>query len=151
MLWRLHSCVTIAALTACPVFPPPAGEYTVGGADKSTRVSVLRCEPGHFCADGVMAPCPPGRFACASSVSDPQCSGPCDAGYYCPLASALSKAVACGGPWVYCPTGAAVPVPVDVGYVSVGGLSDSTRVAQALCPSGSYCVNGTQVCACVRV
>ena len=46
----------------------------------------------------------------------------------------------CGGDDVFCPTGSAAPVAVDVGYFSQGDLGQ--RSSQQICPLGKYCVQG---------
>lgn len=77
------------------------------------------------------------------------CTGQCEAGYYCPIASTSATAFPCsfgvpGQPEsVFCPAGSSSPLPVTVGYYSTDGAS-GLRSAQSACPPGSYCVAGVQ-------
>ena len=47
-------------------------------------------------------------------------------GYYCPPASISSKQFPCGATGVYCPEGSDVPITVDDGYYTVGGITQCT-------------------------
>lgn len=49
----------------------------------------------------------------------------------------------CGDISVYCPIGSTLPLPVSVGYYTVGG-DNATRSAQKQCEPGFYCVDGEQ-------
>jgi hypothetical protein len=89
-----------------------------GGA---TRAAALLCPPGSFCAGGVAAPCPAGRWGGGWGEARPGCSGPCAAGYYCPPGSATPYAARCGNAARFCPEGSAAPLPVAVGAYSTGG------------------------------
>ncbi|CAN0423186.1 unnamed protein product, partial [Hapterophycus canaliculatus] len=40
----------------------------------------VKCEPGHYCVDGVRFPCPPGYFGSSPGLTGPACSGSCAAG-----------------------------------------------------------------------
>jgi hypothetical protein len=65
------------------------------------------------------------------------------------VAAMPTHRVSCGGPTFICPAGSGAPVPVGIGNYSLGGASDTQRtqrVAQDVCPPGSYCVEGLQVC-----
>ena len=133
----------------CPVgssgpLTAPGGVFTVGG-DETTRADTTTCPIGHYCVGGTARGCPMGRFGCATGLSLDVCNGECAAGYYCPEASNSSHAVQCGGAAVYCPSGSGVPIPVDVGYYSLGGTTAAVQSAQALCPLGSFCISGVKV------
>ena len=112
------------------------------------------CSSGSYCVNGTSQLCPGGTFGCANRLSEAVCNGLCNAGYYCPAGSTSNQQHACGGnvsnPYataVYCPAGSPLPLPVDVGYYSIGSSDDSphTRSGQALCPLGTYCDNGVMV------
>ena len=69
--------------------------------------------------------------------------------------SLTSQARPCGGnasnvdaATYYCPEGVGAPLRVGVGNYSVGSGLDAphVRTGQAVCPQGSYCVMGLQVC-----
>ena len=67
-----------------------------------------------------------------------------DQGYWCGEAARTPREHACGGDGVYCPRGAARPLPVAAGFESVGGDNYTVRAAQAACPVGSYCRGGVR-------
>ncbi len=54
----------------------------------------------------------------------------CAEGFFCPNGSVTATERECGGNAVYCPWGAAKPVPVDIGFYSTGGVSPQTRTGQ---------------------
>lgn len=56
-----------------------------------------QCEAGHFCLGGMKTPCPAGRYGKGRGLVDPQCSGQCAQGYYCPQGSAREDEKDCGG------------------------------------------------------
>lgn len=64
------------------------------GFGRTTRwSSQVKCEPGHYCVDGVRFPCPPGYFGSSPGLTTPTCSGSCAAGMY-------PEAGTAGGAWV---------------------------------------------------
>ena len=131
--------------TAIPRVAQP-GELTIG-LSTSRRNATVTCSVSQYCVDGVALPCPAGRFGCATGLGTADCNGPCAAGSYCPLASSSNKEFSCGNASVYCPEGSALPVAVDVGYYSYGGLVAYQASSQAPCPIGSYCLDGDKVSA----
>ena len=110
------------------------------------------CAPGSFTAAG--APCPVGSYCvsmaappilCASGayglsqgLSTPGCTGPCNAGYYCPAGSTSATAVPCP-PGTYAAVrgsnSSACQGLVRAGYFSTGGAVSPTDIA---CPPGRY-------------
>ena len=68
-------------------------------------------------------------------------SGPCAAGYYCPIASVSSMQFPCGSSRFYCPEGSAKPIPTDRGFCSTGG-DETTRTYQSIAPIGHYAWSG---------
>ena len=126
-----------------PIVAGP-GELTLGLTNATRNASSL-CQPTKYCVNGSEYLCPAGRFGCASKLGTPECSGLCAAGYYCPVGSLTNNMFTCGNASVYCPDGAATPTLVDVGNYSLGGPSESQQTRQAVCPHGSYCVNGAKV------
>lgn len=52
-----------------------------------TRTRQYECEPGYYCIDGIRYRCPAGYYGYAPRLTSAWCSGKCDSGYYCPLAS----------------------------------------------------------------
>ena len=67
--------------------------------------------------------CPRTCGACDATVyfPHPQCTGECQAGYFCPTGSVSPTQRECGGEDVYCPTGSGAPIPIPTGYYSTGG------------------------------
>ena len=132
--------------------PVTSGFYTLGqhsllGQDQSVydehrRFSEAICEEGRYCAGGVRLKCAGGRFGSSKGNTAHNCDGPCKAGYFCPNGSVVDTQNRCGGPHVYCPAESAAPIVVPEGYYSITGAHD-TRQAIAICPIGSYCVDGT--------
>ena len=132
------------------------GAYRTGIGDDGTRVSTsddssfgwgacagyTKCPPGNYCNDGVKRSCPPGTFGSDESLTTHACSGPCPAGYFCPLGT--TNPIPCGT-GNYCPLGSPAPFKISVGYY---GLSDidaiSNSQAQRICDPGHYCRNGSR-------
>ena len=48
-----------------------------------------------------------------TGLHEAACSGPCDAGYYCPAGSSWPTQRECGGPNKYCPVGSGAPLAVQ--------------------------------------
>ncbi|CAN0359953.1 unnamed protein product [Laminaria digitata] len=82
-------------------------------------MSQVRCEPGHYCKEGVQLICPPGTHGASAGLYDKGCSG------FCP-------------PGAACPEGTVDPVPCDEGFYAVGGA-----VACSKCP-GKRAVVGAE-------
>ncbi|CAM9203414.1 unnamed protein product, partial [Phaeothamnion confervicola] len=124
------------------------GYYSVGGDGSiRTRTGERQCEPGTYCLDGALFPCPAGTFGNVSGLSDESCSALCPegAGWYCEAGSGSATAAPCMWPGSYCPQSSAAPVVVSLGGVSVATpVAAMLYVAQAPCPEGSYCVNGVR-------
>ena len=168
--------------TALAVAP---GWYATGygdPVDAAQRVEALRlnmthtgealCPEGFYCAAGTarQAACPAGRYGGTRGLLDANCTGPCAAGFYCPLRNTTTpRAKRCGDPSVICTTGASAPMLVTAGHFSTSangtaGDPDATRAAAAAtatasagtivtstpstrthqlqCEAGSYCVRG---------
>lgn len=110
--------------------------------------------PSFFCKQ-----CAAGRYGAESGLTSPACSGLCAEGHYCPAGSTSPTQFQCGGAHHYCPEGSPRPVPAAAGRYTVSretlnmnhSLENSpplpegdvlVRVAQELCPRGSYCKGG---------
>jgi len=88
--------------------------------------------------------CPAGRFG-AGGASSSSCSGPCQAGYYCPIGSGSASQTQCGGPDKYCPAGRGSPISVSSGYYSTPESAPSTqRTGQAKCSEEEFCSGGVR-------
>lgn len=107
-----------------------------------TRRAQRPCEPGHWCEGGVRRPCPAGRYGASPREAGAGCSGPCEAGYYCPEASTNATTARCGSADLFCPAGSAMPSEVRPGHFTEEGAPAETRTTEAPCPAGFYCVGG---------
>merc|ERR1712054_447857 len=91
----------------------PAGEYLhyhfVSSGIKS--VECKQCAAGRY-GTGVRNSTDLGQW-------NSFCSGPCDAGYYCPKGSTSPKEHECGGEGVFCPKGSPAPIPAAAGRHTV--------------------------------
>ena len=123
--------------------------YPTGGA---LATLILPCPAGSYCASGEAQPCATGRYGKLLQLGSPDCSGACNAGFYCPPGSLSPSAVPCGGHEFFCPSGAASPTRVSPGYFSLGGAIDgSSHGAQQPCDPGTYCIMGVErLCAAGR-
>lgn len=153
------------ATLACEQIPLVTARYAPVEANASVfaKAQQFPCERGYYCQAGVRSPCPGGRYGSRSMETSAECSGTCAAGFYCPLASTNSTAIACGNANVFCPTGSAVPTPVLPGYYSIRSslaalqgvlgirqrymalnatLNEAVRDAQVQCEAGYYCIGG---------
>jgi len=97
----------------------PDGYYSVGDS-LTTRSSVVICEPGYYCVDGIKRSCPAGRFSSVSGSKSSDCEGICKAGYYCPLNSTLST-----------------QFPLPAGRYGLEGVGSDRGTGQ--CLAGYYC------------
>jgi hypothetical protein len=82
------------------------------------------------------------------------CTQPCTAGFFCPEGSLSAQERACGGSAsnplaaaVLCPTGSSNATAVSAGWYSTGSAPEAPhqRSGQAMCPVGSYCIDGVRV------
>lgn len=115
-----------------------AGYYSVpAGGDSKRRTSEKKCEPGHFCDQGIRKYCLPGTWGGTFGLISAHCDGPCEAGFFCPLGSQSPQEVMCGDATRYCPIGSHLPIAVAAGYYSTGG-NESTRFGQTVSPMGHF-------------
>lgn len=160
--------------TSATAWPCPHGSVCPLGSAKpqasqsgyhvvqTTAPEAVPCPQGSFCspneAPGSSRLCPSGTFGNVTGLATAACSGPCEAGYYCPRGSTSATAQPCGNKTVFCPTGSAAPKLVAPGSYTIGkarlktlatdadvAKDHATRVAQRQCKPGYYCVNGERV------
>jgi len=110
------------------------GYYCVGGLN---NFGPLPSSPGAY-------PCPAGTYGLAgANLGSSVCSGQCEAGYFCPLASTFATVQPCGSAAVYCPTGSGAPIPVSQNYYSTPiSAPAARRTGQSPCPLNQQCLNG---------
>ena len=121
--------------------------YFSGGGTSSTRSSIHICPEGHYCVDGIVHKCGGGVYGATKGLSSSQCSGLCEAGYFCNGTSSTPRQFKCQDSTVYCPEGSSLPTPVSVGYYSLSesissGMDGSGATREILCPRGEFCING---------
>ncbi|KAL3656443.1 hypothetical protein V7S43_018668 [Phytophthora oleae] len=129
-----------------------------------TETEEVSCPVGCYCSPdealGASRLCPGGTFGNVTGLASALCSGPCEAGYYCPRGSTSATPFPCGDVNVFCPRSSTLPTPVSTGYYTVSGLETAkgslttdaltaerekdriTRVTQRRCEPGRYCVDG---------
>ena len=148
----------------------PAGRYG-SSMNLSNVLCSGECAKGHYCPAGSVSsteiPCRGGIYGPSEGLTNPSCSlqcndndtycsiNYCEEGYYCPPGSFHSQQYPCGSSNVYCPRGSTSPLPVELGYYTIGKLSrpnelqsildNTTRSHQILCEPGFYCESFTGI------
>jgi hypothetical protein len=97
------------------------------------------CEPGYYCQSGLRRACKPGTFGSVYRASDPDCSGLCKPGYFCPIASSRENQMPCGAAHLICPIGSPTPTIVPAGYYSNEDSREELRSYMKVCDPGYYC------------
>ena len=100
-------------------------------------INQRKCEPGHYCIDGVKTPCPVGTYGHEHGLSLRSCDGPCFAGFYCPLGT-VDPLKCLPGNW--CDGNASIPCPTGR-YGSVENLGNPK--CSGACIPGYYCPKGS--------
>ena len=125
----------------------PAGQYQENRNQLKTSPNVCKmCPAGKFGDESVYpgrdkvvycTACPGGRYGSAIGSIDPQCSGACTAGYYCPTDTINTR-----------PTGGSTGADkqIDAGYF--GGEGSATSQGSSECPAGYFCPTGTASTPC---
>lgn len=72
--------------------------------------------------------------------TSPNCTGLCEAGYYCREGSTSPRKDKCGNPSYYCPTGSKLPIPVAKGFYTVSDTKEpfDRKTQQIQCPKGKF-------------
>ena len=152
-----HYCPKNSSISTQIACPPGRYGTLLGQTDELCEGT---CPLGHYCVLGTINPqkCPPGIFGNTTGLGSSSCStecwesgcklNTCQEGYYCPEGSTSPMQINCGGPEVYCPTGSALPTAVSEGWYTIGPYpfeNVMTRVDQAICPLGHYCIGGVKI------
>lgn len=106
------------------------GYFSIGGSNSTTRDGQQISPLGHYAIDGIVHPCQEGHYGSELGLSADGCSGICEAGFYCPVASIDGRQVACGRSDLFCPAGSASPAQVRDGYFSA--------TEDEPCPPGTF-------------
>mmetsp|Transcript_2593 Transcript_2593/g.3535 ORF Transcript_2593/g.3535 Transcript_2593/m.3535 type:complete len:1916 (-) Transcript_2593:156-5903(-) len=109
-----------------------------------TRFKQHPCERGFFCQEGVRTVCPSTRYGSTELNTDPQCSGECAPGYFCPEGSTSAFQFPCGGADRYCPAGSDTPLLVKVGWFTNEEAHENIRSFETICPKGYWCEAGVR-------
>jgi len=99
------------------------GYYSVGN-DRTRRTGEVECPLGAYCSEGVIYDCPAGRYGITTRLESSDCSGPCQAGFYCPSGSVTRNELPC-------PKGR---------YGNKEGLA--TQTCSGACQNPIYCLAG---------
>lgn len=115
-------------------------------------VDALACNPGAYFDGTKCSLCPGGTFGERPGLTQPQCSGKCAGGYFCPPGSTSARQNTCGRSIYFCPPGSASRSIVGDEYYTIVSspspqvLPDmSTRNAasqQTMCEPGYLCKLG---------
>jgi hypothetical protein len=172
-LVRQGDCTVCPERYYCPYgsngthLPCFAGYVCPPGTGRGDQVA---CLPGTYSSNTSLADvseclvCPAGHFCIGGKTTT---SGPCAAGYYCPIGTKLADDFPCAAGTFspltnstdqsecfdciegsYCPAGSAVPIPCNAGsYSNVTRTTDHGPTPAwptcVYCPEGHYCPTGT--------
>lgn len=123
-----------------------AGYFCVAG---STSATATICPLGSYCpaSSSVATACAAGLYGSTTALATSSCTGPCTAGYWCPLGASSATANACAAGY-YCPpaAGAAIACPLGT-YASV--TRSTTAACGGQCSAGRYgcCLRARRECA----
>jgi hypothetical protein len=92
------------------------GFYSIGGSSNATREEQKIAPRGYFSKEGIVFACPAGHYGNTSGLFTDECSGICEAGWFCPPASTSPRQIACGRESHICPKGSSGPQQVQDGY-----------------------------------
>ena len=120
------------------------GDISMVVSDTSTRSAIVKCEKGHFCADGVKTKCPRGRYGKSKGLSSDTCSGLVDPGHWSNEGATMVRERKCkAGRYAMIPgsTSGECEGPCLPGYYCPSGSLSATQKhcgsPQVFCPSGS--------------
>ena len=100
--------------------------------------SITKSPLGSYSTDGVIIPCPPGRYGNTEGLQTSFCTSLCVPGSYCPSGSIQPYPCPIGS---YCPDGIE-HIPCPPGHF--GNTSNLTdRQCSGLCSPGYYCIEGS--------
>ena len=136
--------LTTGTCQSVPVdFNPP--DHVESEDSQTTRKEQFVCPKGHYCIGGERYNCPVGRFGAEEGIQSDDCSGVCEAGYFCREASISPRENECGGEHaLYCPKKSSSPTRVLPGYYTDEDLPPNVKTKVTICPPGSYCMEGVR-------
>lgn len=106
------------------------------------QVEELECPKGHFCYKSVRYQCFAGTYGDKTRESSPNCTGFCEAGFYCRQGSTNSRESRCGNPSFYCPKGSKFPKVVEPGYYTLSDNDEpyDRKTQRLICPEGKFVI-----------
>ena len=119
------------------------GFYT-GPLDSRLRHSRHECERGYYCIGGVRNECPAGRYGDTRRLSNANCSGICDEGFFCAPGSTSPRGGSCSDsdPKYFCQEGVEEPQLCEEGYTVPETPDTSHRTGCEPCPADYVCQDG---------
>lgn len=121
-----------------------SGLCPAGHACPEGTIDPEPCENGEWSAEGssICSKCAVGHYGVGTN-SNENCTGLCEAGYFCAEGSTSSKSSKCSqnNPLMYCEEGTSAPQQAMDGYFTIGATT-STRTSQEICPTGYKCIGG---------
>ncbi|KAG4064120.1 hypothetical protein PC123_g1055 [Phytophthora cactorum] len=160
------TCSTVNGVLSCLPSPCPAGYYCPLATTEPRECGAV----GRFCPKGSSAPTiatagyyttwkaytgssvtgeqlalqyVEGTYGATDGLSTAACTGPCPAGFYCPIGTADYSQHPCTLRTSFCRQGSSVPTAVDIGYFTMATQA-GLRTDDTICPPGSFCVSGVQ-------
>lgn len=110
-------------------------------------VNALACSPGAYFDGTKCSFCPGGTFGERPGLTQPQCSGKCAGGYFCPPGSTSARQNACGRSVYFCPPGSASRKLVgDEYYTIVSASQDANGDKQLLDMSTKNAASEKKMC-----
>lgn len=103
--------------------------------------SALSCQLGYYCLPDriegyIKTKCSAGRYGSTTQLTDSSCSGPCPAGYWCPVGTWDFTFFPCP-PGTMCPEGSILPIECPTGYACEGYKNvNATKIP---CSTGYVC------------
>ncbi|CAK9111400.1 Ribonuclease inhibitor (Ribonuclease/angiogenin inhibitor 1), partial [Durusdinium trenchii] len=98
----------------------------------------LACAEGFWClSQSIRFPCPAGTFGASDDLISDECSGNCEAGYYCPEGSTSAQQEPCPVGH-YCPAASPSPLECPNGTFAAS-LAMKNATCEGLCKAGYYC------------
>ena len=110
------------------------GGCAAGKAPSAADGGCVQCPAGTWSAADAAAcsPCAAGRYAAAPAAADApgqttkECTGACDAGYYCPAGATSPDMKKCGHASLFCPAGSGAPRVCQAGSYTTSCVSEDS-------------------------
>ena len=122
-----------------------AGFYTTPeNVPDDQRTGQSTCPAGSYCQNGKRVLCPAGRYGASNGLTNSQCSGPCEDGFFCAAGSTSPRNAVCSNQDAtrYCVAGQRFTCGPN-SYTVPEGPDRSTRTGCQPCPGDEYsCING---------